>query len=208
MGRAEDGAGALRGHGQGPERDRPAHRVLHVRVGREQPLGVRPRGALAAEADRARQTPQHAFPPQAGSHPRLAPRQVGHMWRTGKDISIAVEASWDGVMQARLAGAPAGPHPPAPLCPTASRGPRPGGARAEPGRHDRPEPLCGARRARTPLRLRAHCAYPQCAPPHLIRCRAQVERRRHAGGAAAGRDLGPAPARAALPGRLRMHPPP
>lgn len=43
------------------------------------------------------------------------------MWRTGKDISIAVEASWDGVMQARLAGAPAGPHPPAPLCPTASR---------------------------------------------------------------------------------------
>ena len=28
-------------------------------------------------------------------------RQVGHLWRTGKDISIAIEASWDGVMQAR-----------------------------------------------------------------------------------------------------------
>ena len=28
-------------------------------------------------------------------------RQVGHTWRTGKDISIAIEASWDGVMQAR-----------------------------------------------------------------------------------------------------------
>ena len=34
--------------------------------------------------------------------------------------------------------------------------------------------------------------------------RAQVERRRHAGGAAAGRGPGPAPARAALPGRPRM----
>jgi len=43
------------------------------------------------------------------------------MWRTGKDISIAVEASWDGVMQARTAGAPAGPQPPAPLLPTAGR---------------------------------------------------------------------------------------
>ncbi|KAK9826107.1 hypothetical protein WJX81_004261 [Elliptochloris bilobata] len=33
------------------------------------------------------------------SSPWLYGREVGHMWRTGKDISIAIEASWDGVMQ-------------------------------------------------------------------------------------------------------------
>lgn len=90
---ADDRAGAVRGHARRAERDRATDSVLHVRVGRVQPMALRSTGAQ----------PAACLALVLGTAKRVLTRrlvaQVGNSWRTTQDISLNISASWAGILE-------------------------------------------------------------------------------------------------------------